>query len=112
MDIISSPPNQKRHRRMMQNLLLAVIVGLLTTYVWPSSSMAQWQSDTLYRVLEEIEVTATKNVRALSEVPGRVGVISTDELMLTPAATMADAMRNVSGVNTSSSSGSSPCVPA
>ncbi len=67
--------------------------------------MAQWQSDTLYRVLDEIEVTATKNVRALSEVPGRVGVISTDELMLTPAATMADAMRNVSGVNTSSSLG-------
>ncbi len=84
---------------------LIIAATLLAGAVWNPPALAQWQSDTLYRVLEEIEVTATKNVRALSEVPGRVGVISSEELSLTPAATMADAMRNVSGVNTSSSLG-------
>ena len=84
---------------------LIMAIALIAGAVLSPSATAQWQSDTLYRVLEEIEVTATKNVRALSEVPGRVGVISSEELSLTPAATMADAMRNVSGVNTSSSLG-------
>ncbi len=91
--------------RLLTAPALIIAITLLAGSALGPSAMAQWQSDTLYRMLDEIEVTATKNVRALSEVPGRVGVISADELSLTPAATMADAMRNVSGVNTSSSLG-------
>ncbi len=101
-------PNRSRSRfrnRSLHTISLTVTLALLAGAAWTPSAMAQWQSDTLYRVLDEIEVNATKNVRALSEVPGRVGVISSEELSLTPAATMADAMRNVSGVNTSSSLG-------
>lgn len=105
MNTITKPHLETCSRRMVRRVAFTLVAMLMTVSVWSSTSLSQWQSDTLYRVLEEIEVTATKNVRALSEVPGRVGVISTDELMLTPAATMADAMRNVSGVNTSNSLG-------
>ncbi|MFO8028253.1 MAG: TonB-dependent receptor [Cyclonatronaceae bacterium] len=80
---------------------LVLLAGL--TLIRPAH--AQSQSDTLYRVLDEIEVTATKNVRTLTEVPGRVGVVSAEEMSLTPAATLVDILRSVSGVNTSSSLG-------
>ena len=98
-------PKSRFSSRVMTPASLIMAIALLAGAEFSPSAMAQWQSDTLHRVLDEIEVTATKNVRALSEVPGRVGVISSEELSLTPAATMADAMRNVSGVNTSSSLG-------
>lgn len=69
------------------------------------SAQARWQADTLYRFLDEIEVTATKNARSLTEVPGRVAVITSEELSLTPAATLVDMLRTVSGVHTSNSMG-------
>ena len=86
-------------------VVLSAVLMLLAELTLNSPAQAQWQSDTLYRVLDEIEVTATKNVRSLSEVPGRVGVISSDEMSLTPAATLVDMLRNVSGVHTSSTLG-------
>ncbi len=106
MNILMNPrDNTSTHHHPSFFFSKALMAVLLAAIAWTTPAHAQWQSDTLYRVLDEIEVTATKNVRALSEVPGRVGIISAEELSLTPAATMADAMRNVSGVNTSSSLG-------
>ncbi len=101
----SSTYGKRLRIRPHPRVALIMAAALLAGAAFSPSAMAQWQSDTLHRVLDEIEVTATKNVRALSEVPGRVGVISSEELSLTPAATMADALRNVSGVNTSNSLG-------
>lgn len=83
----------------------AVVILTLFSLLTPNSAQAQWQPDTLFRVLDQIEVTATKNVRSLSEVPGRVDVITSEQLALTPAATLVDMLRTVSGVHTSSSMG-------
>lgn len=82
------------------SFLLPLLILLL-----PVTAFAQWQTDTLFRYLDEIEVSATKNVRSLSEVPGRVSVVSQDELRLTPSATVVDVLRNVSGVHTSNTMG-------
>lgn len=65
----------------------------------PAFLSAQSQSDTLYRVLDQIEVTATKNTRTLSEVPGRVSVITAEQMALTPSLTVTDHLRTTSGVN-------------
>ncbi len=66
---------------------------------------AQWTPDTLYYEFDEIEVTATKTSRTLSEIPGRVDVLTSDMMATVPSLTLVDKIRAVSGINTSSSFG-------
>lgn len=78
----------------------------------PHSPSTRPAADTLFRVLEQIEVTATRQARSITRVPGRVGVVTADELSLTPAATVADALRGISGVHSSASMGFFTMRPA
>ena len=86
---------------MIKNLTLIAAFFLLLA----SSMQAQWVADTLYQELDEIEVTATKSPRTLSEVPARVDVLSSDVMANVPAFTLVDKIRSISGINTSSSFG-------
>ncbi|MEX0680297.1 MAG: TonB-dependent receptor plug domain-containing protein, partial [Balneolales bacterium] len=96
----------------MKPILFYLLTVLAFSLMLHQSVQAQWQRDTIYRELDEIEVTATKNVRALSKIPGRVDVIPQEYMDLNPSATVVDMLRSVSGVNTSSSLGFFTMRPA
>ncbi len=85
--------------------VLVLLIVLPAGIILNLPVQAQTQNDTLFRVLEEIQVTATKSPRMLSEVPGRVGVLSEEEMSLMPAASLVDKIRLISGVNARSDFG-------
>lgn len=73
------------------------LIAWLSLIALPSYS--QVQRDTVFHMLGEIDVTATKTPRSLSEVPGRVSVLSAEEMSLMPASRIDDKLKMVSGVN-------------
>ena len=77
----------------------------LLLFITPAFLNAQWMSDTLYYEFDEIEVTATKTPRTLSEIPGRVDVLSAEVMATVPAVNLVYQLRTLSGINTSGSFG-------
>jgi iron complex outermembrane recepter protein len=86
---------------MIKKLILFILLFLLI----PAFLNAQWVSDTLYYEFDEIEVTATKTPRMLSEIPGRVDVLSAEVMASVPAVNLVYQLRTLSGINTSGSFG-------
>ncbi len=105
------PRNASPEFPFLQKTRYFVVRGFVIFMIWSLGHalshpvQAQWQRDTLYRVLDEIEVTATKTPRTLSSVPGRVDVLSAETMNHIPATGIVDKLATVSGVNTRNSFG-------
>src|ERR1700693_362083 len=63
------------------------------------------------RTTEQVVVSATKVPEDPVEVPGAVSVVTGEELRRRGARTVADALQDVTGLDTANGSDNGPCVP-
>lgn len=88
-------------------LFFAALLFALSTLNLISAGpvQAQFAGDTIFHKFLDIEVTATRTARPVSDVPARVDVLSSRDWDLIPALRVDDKLRTVSGVNVTSSMG-------
>jgi len=97
----------------MTKIISKIIVAILLFSILKVQAQEIQNNDTVkVKLLDEVTITATKGLRLVDDIPGRVDIIGENKLKNIPAHNADDLLRTVSGVNVNRTSGNFTMRPS